>query len=78
MARYHLYYLANGMLIGSDYIDAGSDQEAARIAEREGRGDLVEIWNASSRVRIVRPGGAQAQAASAELAGEGAAASPAA
>ena len=78
MARYHLYYLANGMLIGSDDIDANSDREAARIAEREGRGELVEIWNASSRVRILRAGGAQAQAAAADGADGIAAPSPAA
>jgi hypothetical protein len=58
MANYHLYYLRNGMLIGSDDIEAASDGEAARIAEAQGRGDLVEIWNASSRVRIVKPANA--------------------
>ena len=59
MAIYHLYYLSGGALIGADDIEAGDDREAARIAEAAGRGDIVEIWNASSRVRIVRPGGAR-------------------
>ena len=62
MANYHLYYLKNGMLIGSDDIAADSDDEAARIAEAQGRGDLVEIWNASTRIRIVRPASARAEA----------------
>ena len=62
MAIYHLYYLKGGMLVGSKDIEAESDRDAARIAEAGGRGDLVEIWNASSRVRIVKPGGARAQA----------------
>jgi len=57
MAIYHLYYLKNGMLIGSDDIDAADDREAARTAAAQGQGDLVEIWNQSSRVRIVKPGG---------------------
>ena len=61
MANYHLYYSKNGMLIGSDDIAAASDDEAARIAEAQGRGDLVEIWNASTRIRIVRPAAARAE-----------------
>jgi len=59
MAIYHLYYLAGGQLIGSEDIEAASDNEAARIAEDKGRGDIVEVWNTESRVRIVRTGGAQ-------------------
>ena len=55
MANYHLYYLKAGMLVGSDDIEADNDVHAAEIAQREGWGDLVEIWNASSRVRIVKP-----------------------
>ncbi len=66
MAIYHLYYLKGGMLIGSDDIEAASDLHAADIAQAEGRGDLVEIWNASSRVRIVRPEAARAPAAAPE------------
>ena len=63
MATYHLYYLAGGQLIGSEDIEAASDNEAARIAEDKGRGDLVEVWNSESRVRIVRTGGAQVETA---------------
>jgi len=58
MAIYHLYYLRGGELIGSDDIDAPDDQAAARLAEAQGHGDLVEIWNSASKVRVVRPGGA--------------------
>lgn len=70
MAIYHLYYLKDGMLIGADDIDAAGDAEAARRAEDQGRGDIVEIWNASSRIRIVRPGG-PLRAASPERAAAG-------
>lgn len=59
MAIYHLYYLKGGQLVGSEDIEAASDNAAARIAEDRGRGDLVEVWNAQSRVRIVATGGAQ-------------------
>lgn len=59
MADYHLYFLKGGMLVGSEDIEADDDNEAARIAEDQGRGDIVEVWNAHSRVRIVRTGGAQ-------------------
>jgi hypothetical protein len=59
MANYHLYFLTGGQLVGSEDIEAASDNEAARIAEDKGRGDLVEVWNAHSRVRIVRTGGAR-------------------
>jgi hypothetical protein len=61
MAIYHLYYLRGGLLVGSEDIEAASDNEAARIAEDKGRGDIVEIWNTESRVRIVRTGGARAE-----------------
>jgi hypothetical protein len=59
MAIYHLYYLRGGELIGSDDIDAADDLEAARAAEAQGRGELVEVWDSSSKVRVVRPGGAR-------------------
>jgi hypothetical protein len=59
MAIYHLYYLKGGQLVGSEDVEAASDNEAARIAEDRGRGDLVEVWNRQSRVRIVATGGAQ-------------------
>ena len=61
MATYHLYHLDSGQLVGSEDIEAASDNEAARIAEDRGRGDLVEVWNSDSRVRIVRTGGAQVE-----------------
>jgi hypothetical protein len=63
MATYHLYFLKRGLLVESEDIEAASDNEAARIAEGKDRGDLVEIWNAHSRVRIVRTGGAQLETA---------------
>ena len=59
MANYHLYFLKSGMLIGSEDIEAASDNHAAQVAEDKGRGEIVEVWNAHSRVRIVRTGGAQ-------------------
>lgn len=58
MAIYHLYYMRGGELIGSDDINAPDDQAAARMAEAQGRGDLVEIWSTTAKVRVVRPGGA--------------------
>jgi hypothetical protein len=61
MATYHLYHLDSGQLVGSEDIEAASDNEAARIAEDKGRGDIVEVWNSDSRVRIVRAGGAQVE-----------------
>jgi len=61
MANYHLYFLKGGQLVGSEDVEAASDNEAARIAEERGRGDIVEVWNRESRVRIVRTGGAQVE-----------------
>jgi hypothetical protein len=61
MATYHLYYLKAGQLVGSEDVEAADDNEAARIAEDKGRGDIVEVWNTESRVRIVRTGGAQVE-----------------
>ena len=71
MAIYHLYYLKSGQLIGSEDVEAASDNEAARIAEDKGRGDIVEVWNSESRVRIVRTGGAQVETARVEGPGAG-------
>jgi hypothetical protein len=59
MATYHLYYLRGGQLVGSEDIEAATDNDAARIAEDQGRGDIVEVWSSESRVRIVRTGGAR-------------------
>jgi hypothetical protein len=55
MADYHLYFLRDSKLVGSDHIEAGSDEEAVRIARRRGSGDAVEVWNARTRVRVVAP-----------------------
>ncbi len=55
MARYHLYFLRQGMLVGSSDIEAADDREAARIAREEGDGQLVEVWNDDRRVRVVAP-----------------------
>ena len=55
MARYHLYYLRQGMLVGSGDIEAADDHDAARIARSQGRGQTVEVWNDHERVRIVAP-----------------------
>lgn len=55
MARYHLYFLRQGMLVGSDAIDAADDREAARLASSRSDGRTVEVWNASQRVRIISP-----------------------
>lgn len=71
MAIYHLYFLARGQLIGTEDVEAASDNAAARIAEEKGRGDIVEVWNAENRVRIVRPGGAQIERAFESGAGPG-------
>lgn len=55
MARYHLYYLRDNLLVGSDDIEAADDREAARIARAKGKGKLVEVWNAHKRVNVVTP-----------------------
>jgi hypothetical protein len=55
MAQYHLYFLRQGMLVGSDDIEASDDHEAAQIARAHGNGNMVEVWNDHQRVRIVGP-----------------------
>ena len=55
MAEYHLYFLRQGMLVGSTSIEAEDDNEAARIARDQGDGQFVEIWNDHRRVRVVTP-----------------------
>ena len=55
MARYHLYFLRQGMLMGSRDIEAADDREAARIAREQGDGQVVEVWSEDRRVRIVAP-----------------------
>jgi hypothetical protein len=53
MANYHLYYIRQNMLVGSDDIEAADDNDAARIAGELGSGEVVEVWNAHQRVRVV-------------------------
>lgn len=53
MANYHLYYIRQNMLMGSDDIEAADDNDAARIAGKLGSGGIVEVWNANRRVRVV-------------------------
>jgi hypothetical protein len=55
MARYHLYFLRDNKLVGSDQIEAADDREAARIARDRGDGQVVEVWNGHRRVRTVAP-----------------------
>ncbi len=55
MARYHLYYFQNNMLLGDDRIDAVDDAAAVRLARAQGRGQTVEIWNSHARIGVVAP-----------------------
>ena len=55
VARYHLYFLRQGMLVGSGHIEAADDGEAARIAREQGGGQTVEVWNDHRRVRVIAP-----------------------
>ena len=55
MARYHLYFLRQGMLVGSGHIEAADDGEAARIAREQGGGQVVEVWNEHRRVHVISP-----------------------
>ena len=55
MADYHLYFLRGNALVGSDHIQAESDDDAVRIARQRGSGDVVEVWNAKARVRVIAP-----------------------
>ena len=55
VARYHLYYFQNNRLLGDDRIDAANDADAVRLARAQGRGQMVEIWNASARIGVVAP-----------------------
>ena len=56
MARYHLYFLRDNLLVGADDIEAADDREAERIARTKGDGQPVEIWNAHKRVNVVKAG----------------------
>ena len=55
MARYHLYFLKQGMLVDSSAVEAADDREAARLAATRGVGRTVEVWNPSRRVRVIAP-----------------------
>jgi hypothetical protein len=55
MADYHLYFLRDNALVGSEHIQAESDDDAVRIARQRGSGDIVEVWNAQARVRVIAP-----------------------
>jgi hypothetical protein len=55
MAHYHLYFLRDNKLVGSDHIQAENDDDAALMATRRGDGDAVEVWNAHRRVCVVPP-----------------------
>lgn len=55
VASYHLYYLRDHRVVGSDSIDAADDNEAVGIAREQGKGQVVEVWNAHSRIRVVAP-----------------------
>ncbi len=55
MTHYHLYFLRGSELVGSNDIEAADDNDAARIARERGDGEVVEVWNAHARVRLVAP-----------------------
>jgi hypothetical protein len=55
MVDYHLYFLRDNKLLGAEHIEAENDDEAARIATQRGTGDIVEVWNAQKRVRVIAP-----------------------
>ena len=57
MARYHLYFFENNMLLGDDRIEAADDAAAIRAAAGAQRhGKIVEVWNAERRIRVLAPG----------------------
>lgn len=55
MARYHLYFLKQGMLVDSTAVEAADDREAARLAAARSDGRTVEVWKASRQVRVIAP-----------------------
>jgi hypothetical protein len=55
MGSYHLYYLRDSKVVGSDDIEAPDDDAAIRLAKDQGEGEAVEVWNEHSRIRIVAP-----------------------
>ena len=56
MARYHLYFFENNMLLGDDRIEAADDAAAIRAAGAQRHGTIVEVWNAERRIRVLAPG----------------------
>ena len=53
MARYHIYYLHQGMLVGSDAVEAADESEASRLASARSDGRTVELWDATRRLRVI-------------------------
>ena len=53
MARFQLYYLRHGMLVGSGDVEASDEHEAARIVQGGDGACSVEIWNDHERVRVL-------------------------
>ena len=55
VAKYHLYFFENNRLLGNDRIEAADDAAAIRLAGEQGRGGVVEVWNAQRRIRVLAP-----------------------
>ena len=56
MARYHLYFFENNMLLGDDRIEAPDDAAAIRAAAGvQGKGKVVEVWDAHRRISVLAP-----------------------
>ena len=55
VARYHLYYFQDNVLVGDARIEAANDAAAIRQAREQGTGQTVEVWNAHSRIGVVAP-----------------------
>ena len=53
MARYHISYLHQGMLVGSDAVEAADESEASRLASARSDGRTVELWDATRRLRVI-------------------------
>lgn len=55
MARYHLYYLKDRMVVGSDDIEAPDNVAALRVGRDRADGRAVEVWNAHSLIQTIAP-----------------------
>jgi hypothetical protein len=55
LARYHLYFFDDNALLGDDRIEAADDASAIRAARAQGRGRVVEVWNARACIRVLAP-----------------------